>query len=263
MRTCRLFFVALTFTFLSTTLLAQQSEIPANPQAAPTPAATQPERIVEGRPPLYSVKRVLHPITWVYAGIRPVLGIAEKSGGKPPDRLPKSGVKARLISLGPGSGVGVEIKPFYYDVFGSKAKVEVPLAITTKMYESFGFRTSYPLSSTGDKDRISIGFTGEYGSRPSENFFGIGNDTSESNHSQFRSVSRTAAIGLDTHLTDAWTARVEARYRDVGITEPRNFTSTQDVTSLSMPGFTGAEMHSVGAALVYDTRDRKAFAGSG
>jgi len=243
--------------------MAQQSDIPVNPQAEPTKAATQPERIVEGRPPLYSVKRVLHPITWIYAGIRPVLGIAEKAEGTPPARPPDSGVKARLISLGPGSGVGVEIKPFHYDLFGSNAKVEVPLAITTKMYESFGFRTSYPIRSAGDGDRVAVGFTGEYGSRPSENFFGIGNDTIESNHSQFRSVTRTAAIGLDTHLTDAWAARVEARYRDVGITEPRNFTSTQSVTSQSMPGFNGADMRSLGAALVYDSRDRKAFAGSG
>jgi hypothetical protein len=250
-------------------LQAQQSEIPPNPPEAPARSGeTQTERIVEHRPAWYSVKRVLHPITWLYEGVRPVLGLAEKAGANGPggkdDSVPVSGVRLRVISLGPGSGFGPEVRPFHHDVLGSKLKVDIPLTITTNVYESFGFVAGYPIVPEGDMDRVTLDFSGVYGSRPSENFFGIGNDTGESNQSRFRSVSRSAAVGLGTHLTRSLTARVEAGYRNVGITRPRSFTSTQDVASPSLPGLQGgATMRSLAASLGLDTRDRKTFAGAG
>jgi len=249
-------------------LRAQQSEIPPKPpeESATVEAQT---RIVQDRPDWYSVKRILHPISWLYAGIKPALGIAEKAGGNSPGTgntsNPVSGVKVRFVSLGPGSGFGPEVRPFHHDVFGTKFRVDVPLTITTNVYESFGFIAGYPLVAAGDTDRVALDFSGVYGSRPSENFFGIGNETSESSQSRFRSVSRTATVGLGTHLTDSVSARVEAGYRNVGITQPRNFTSTQDVASPSvLPGLQGgAAIRSLAASMALDTRDRKAFAGSG
>jgi hypothetical protein len=254
--------------FVPALLQAQQSEIPARPPDETATVNDGPtERIVEGRPGMYPVKRVIHPISWLYAGIRPFLSIAEKAGTNNPSNtgsVPVSGMKFNLISLGPGSGVGVEIKPFHYDLFHRKVEVEVPLAVTHKLYESFGFSARYPLLSSDSAKRVALEFSGFYGSRPSENFFGIGNETVESNLSRFRSVTRTVAVSLDTRLTKNWTARVEARHRNVGITKPRNFPSTQEVGSKTLPGLqTGATMRSIAASLRYDTRNRTMLPGKG
>jgi hypothetical protein len=267
MRTLQLLVVSLTLAvFVPSVLQAQQSEIPTDPQADSAKAnETPPQRVVEGRPSTYSAKRYLHPFTWLYYTVRPFLDVAEKVGPHDQTDTPRiSGIKMRLTALGPGSGFGPEIKPFHNDVFHSNLTVEVPLVLTTKLYESFGFRAAYPVAATGRTDRLSLDVSGNYGSRPSENFFGIGNDTDVANHTQFRSVTRTAAVGFDTRLTETWTAHVEARYRNIGITEPRNFPSTQAVVSQNLPGLkTGATLRSLGAALVFDTRDRKRFAGEG
>ena len=65
---------------------AQQDEIPpASPEESVVgdPASTSPEtseRIVSGRPALYSVKRALHPVAWFEAGVRPVLKLVESAG---------------------------------------------------------------------------------------------------------------------------------------------------------------------------------------
>jgi hypothetical protein len=259
--------VALAITLTTPVLLrGQQSEIPAKLPEESTQPAEATQRIVDDRPEWYSVKRVAHPITWLYAGIRPLLVLAEKESG-PGARdgtVPVSGVKLRVISLGPGSGFGPEVRPFHNSVFGSRLKVDVPLTITTNVYESYGFVAAYPLASAGNTDEVSVDFSGMYGSRPSENFFGIGNDTSESSQSRFRSVTRSVEIGVGAHLTNAVTARAEAGYRNVGITSPRSFRSTQDVQPTNLPGLQGgAAIRSVAASLGFDTRDRKPFPGTG
>ena len=255
----------LTFTvFVPESLPAQQAEIPAKPSEGGAAAGDgQTERIVESRPKMYPVKRILHPISWVYAGIRPFLTVAEKVGENLPSNSESasvSGIKFRLTSLGPGSGIGAEIKPFHHDFLSNKVEIDVPLAITNKLYQSFGFRANYPLLSGDSVERVGLEFSGVYGSRPLENFFGIGNETAVASQSRFRTVSRSIALALDTRLTETWAARIEGRYRNVGITKPRNFTSTQDVEPQTLPGLlSGATMRSIAASLRYDTRDRRAL----
>jgi outer membrane protein assembly factor BamA len=171
----------------------------------------------------------------------------------------------RLTALGPGSGFGPEIKPFHRNLFNSGIHVEAPLTITTKIYESFGFLARYPMAThKGTDEPWAFDIGANYESRPSENFFGLGNETNETTHTQFRSVNRTIAAGINRKLTRVWTLRAEAGYRNTGITEPRNFASTQSLASANLPGLrTGATMRSVGVVLQYDTRDREQFAGTG
>ena len=268
-RTLFLVAVLLTSTLsVPVSLRAQQSEIPAKPPDETQADDSQAERVVEGRPDMYSFKQLIHPISWLHAGIRPFLRLAERGNtGNPTSDTgpaPVSGMKFDLISLGPGSGVGVEVKPFRRNLFNSDVDVEFPLAVTYKLYQSFGFKSSLPLLSMDSIKRVGLEFSGFYGSRPSENFFGIGNDTPESGLSRFRSVTRSASVALDARLTPNWMAKVEARHRNVGITKPRNFTSTQDVAPNTLPGLDGgATMHSIAASVRYDTRDRTRLPGSG
>src|SRR5262245_37728978 len=74
--------IAVFLVFPAAHLYGQQNEIPpaqAEETGTGAPAvADDSDRIVNGRPNLYSLKRGMHPVTWVEAGIfRPFLGLAE------------------------------------------------------------------------------------------------------------------------------------------------------------------------------------------
>src|SRR5262245_13610335 len=69
----------------------------------------QTERIVDGRPRLYFVKRAIHPVTWLEAGVRPVVRSAEsgwlhKLATKPRNDAKVDGVKLGFGGMGAGSG---------------------------------------------------------------------------------------------------------------------------------------------------------------
>src|SRR5688500_4663234 len=96
-------------------------------QDAPGPDP-EPGRIVESRPPLYSFKRAINPLTWVEAAIRP-LGVSAERGfinkfiaRKPgPDKA--AGVKVKLTGMGSGSGFGPEITPYHENLLGRGIEV--------------------------------------------------------------------------------------------------------------------------------------------
>jgi len=256
--------------FVPGLLHAQQSEIP--PATLDQPVAEgqhEPERIVEGRPRLYSVKRFLHPVSWLEGGVRPllrVIGNAGEGAASPGQKAVRpSGVKFGIRGLGAGSGFGPEVKPFHNNLFNKSIEVELPLVVTYGMYESFGFRGNYPLVSGGVAERIGLEFTTGYTSRPSENFFGAGNDTSLEYQSRYRAVSRNAAVAIDARINNVWTARLQTGYRSVGITRARNYRSAQDVfQSQDIPGLlTGARFISTSASIQRNTKDHPHLASEG
>src|SRR5438132_7189458 len=89
---------------------------PAFSVLAQEPAAeaeeTQPqttERIVDGRPALYSFKRAVHPLTWLEVAVKPVFRSAESGRlntliTRKPDNDKVSGVKFGVDGDGTGSG---------------------------------------------------------------------------------------------------------------------------------------------------------------
>src|SRR6476620_3448424 len=87
------------------------------------PDGSQPDRIVDGRPKLYSFKRAIHPLTWVEVAVKPVLRSAEN--GKlhelmisKPDTDKTRGVKFGIGGDGTGSGIGPLVTLFHRDVLG-------------------------------------------------------------------------------------------------------------------------------------------------
>lgn len=259
-------------------LYAQQDEIP--PAPAEESVATDPataggsERIVEGRPALYSFKRGLHPIAWLEGGIiRPMLNMAEKAGfdrvsAKGEEKAPRvSGVKFGIKGLGSGSGFGPEIKPFHRNLFNTGIEVEAPLLLTYRFYQSGQVKVNFPLLSTGALARLGLELHGRYVSRASDNFFGVGNDSSLSNEARFRSVTRGAGAALVARMEGPWSARLEVDYRSVGITRPRRSPSALDVFErVSIPGLTTERKVTLGSAtgvLQRDTRDNPHLTDSG
>ena len=258
-------------------LYPQQSEIPPVALEEPsTDGATQPERtaaeserIVEGRPRLYSLKRFLHPVSWLESGMRPLLRVIGNTGvgnTSPTEKTePDSGVKFGLDGLGAGSGFGPEVKPFHDNLFNKGIEVELPLVVTYKGYQSFSFRGNYPLVAEGAVQRIGLEFTTGYTSRAADKYFGTGNDAPRTAESRFRTVSREAAVAIDARINETWNARLETGYRSVGVTRPRNFRSAQDLfQGQDVPGLaSGGRFISTSASIERNTKDHQRFPSRG
>jgi hypothetical protein len=259
---------------------AQQGEIPPLPPepagVEAVPAESAPEegegRIVEERPSLYSVKRALHPFAWIEAGLRPLARLGDKFGpsaigARDPDSTPREfGVKLWIQGLGSSSGFGPQVKPYHKNLLNRGIELEVPLTVTYKLYHSGRFRVNFPLVSGGGVDRLGFVVTGGYASRPSDRFFGIGNDTPDL-EARFRSVTRDTGAGLEARLNGVWSARVETAYKSIGITEPRKSASALEVyQDAAIPGLshdTGATMLSTTATVTRDTRTHPHLPDSG
>ena len=237
--------------------------------------SAESDRIVDGKPSLYAVERALHPVSWLEGAVRPLLRAVGKAGFEnfgADNRSPRiSGVKFGLQSLGSSSGFGAEIRPFHKNLLNKGIELEVPLAVTYKLYESARFRSSFPLIARGDTQRLRLQLTGGYASRPAENFFGISNDSSPENQSQFRSITRSAGVGLNARMSHSWSTGVETVYRSVGVTHPRRWTSAptdaaETFRAFDIPGLTtssNATLISTTAFIQRDSRNGSHFADSG
>jgi outer membrane protein assembly factor BamA len=243
---------------------AQQDEIP--------PVAEDPgggsSRIVTHRPPLYTLKKVAHPVSWLEGGMFPVLRLAERLGGnfakkddenKPPS---VSGIKIGAKGLGGSTGFGPQIKPYHNDLFHTGIRVEVPAVVTYKMYQSAGVHLNIPFVSGQGMD---LDVFGDYLSRPSDFFTGLGNQTEASNGSRFRTVTRSAGAGLNIRFRPTWLLRLETGMRNVGVTDPRKGPDMQLVFRDSdIPGkMTGGSMNVYGASIQRNTLDDPNWAASG
>src|SRR6267143_2937636 len=99
----------------------------------------QGDRIVAGRPPLYTFKRDINPLTWFEWGTEPIFRLADSSWihravTRPPSPEKTSGVKFGIGDVGPGSGFGPEVTFFHKDLFGRGIDAEVPLVYTYHQY---------------------------------------------------------------------------------------------------------------------------------
>src|SRR5678815_2431594 len=153
--------------FPAASLYGQQNEIPPAPAAetgATAPAvADDSDRIVDGRPKLYSLKRGLHPRHRVEAGFfRPILGLGEKIGFEKygtakADHVPRvSGIKFAIRGMGSGSGFGPEIKPFHRNLFDKGIEIEAPMLMTYRFYHSGQLIMNFPLYSGTGIDRVGL-----------------------------------------------------------------------------------------------------------
>ena len=98
----------------------------------PTEATQATEdRIVDGRPPLYTFKRAINPLTWLEWGAKPIFSSAENGFAKRlMERRPAgpdnktAGVRFGLDGIGAGSGFGPSVTFFHKDLFGRGVEVD-------------------------------------------------------------------------------------------------------------------------------------------
>lgn len=261
--------------FIPAVSYAQQDEIPPvdDEQAL---ALFEPSagsgRIVEGRPRLYSFKRIAHPISWIEAAIHPVLRLTEKASDTKVGNAEKkssttSGVKVWIEGLGPSTGFGPEVKPYHRNLFGKGIDAEMPLAVTYRMYQAYRLRLSRsfrPWMVDSLFPMLKVDLNAGYFVRPSDSFYGIGNETPRT-ETRFRTISRSTSLGAESAIHDAWTLRGSIGLRSVGVAGNGDFLSTFDVFSpREVPELTrGTVMVQTAAALKRDTTDRPHLPSSG
>ena len=230
------------------------------------------DRIVEGRPALYSFKRAIHPLTWIEAGTKPILRLGESGWlnrmiSHPPDKTDKSsGVKFGLDGVGAGSGFGPLVTFFKKDLFGKGIDLEVPLLYTYGRYEVYRANITFPLASETLAGRLNFDAGTGYQSRANDAFFGIGNfvrrDVEED---RYRTVTREASLGFSAKFNDRWKSGVHETYRNVGVTDPLGGRSAQDRYSASeIPAlFSGATLLSTVFSLDHNNKDQEQMAAEG
>jgi len=262
---CRL----ILFTIFVTAPLAEVRAQESLPDAEPATTSEPEQRIVEGRPALYSFKRVINPFTWLEAGLRPVARSAESgfihrlaTRKSNPDKT--SGIRFGFGGTGTGSGMGPVVTPFHRDFLGRGIEVEVPLVYTHRAYQSYQVQGRIPLGSENFVQRLRLELGAGYSSRAADDFFGIGNDSRSDDESSFRTVTREASAGFAAELNDDWKAGLRGVYRNVGVTNPTTGDSLQDQAgSVSVPGLFGATMGSAAFSIGRDTQVREDFAFKG
>jgi outer membrane protein assembly factor BamA len=225
-------------------------------------ADSQQERIVEGRPPLYSIKRNAHPLTWLELAFKPGFQLAE--GGfvrgltmRKPDPDKKSGIGFGLGGDGTGSGFGPKVTFYNKDFLHRGIDIEIPLTYTFSRYQLYQFQASIPLAHDPLSQRLTFNLGASYDSRARDDYFGIGNDSDREDERQVRTVTRSLSMGLSEKVSDEWKASVQAVYRRVGVTKPTVGFSAQDhFDPATTPGLFGA---AIGSAVFSLGRDTKAF----
>jgi Omp85 superfamily domain len=240
-------------------------EVPPDPPQA-TADPSQARRIVDGRPPLYFFKRDINPFTWLEAGVEPIFRSAESGRlarlvARPNGPEKTSGIKVGLDGAGANSGFGPLVTLFHKELLGPRIEVEVPLLFTYKRYEEYRFNTFLPLISEGRLKRLTFDVESAYRSRPTDGFFGIGNDSRYEDFTEYRTVHREAGIGLTAQINDIWKSGVHLTYQNVGVTEPFSvhFRSAQDIfRDAGVPGLSsGGTLRSMAFVLDRDTQDSK------
>jgi outer membrane protein assembly factor BamA len=263
------------FTMLAVVLVSEvwaQESLPnqAEPTTEPTTHTDQTERIVDGRPPLYSLKRAAHPLTWLELAFEPAFRLAESGrlqslAGRKPKTDKISGIRFGAGSAGTSSGFGPRVTFFHKDLLHRGISVEVPLLYTYSQYQVYQFKASTPLASQTFVDGLNFDLEAGYISRARDNFFGIGNDTPlPPEERQLRTVTRGTSAGFTAKLSDNWTSGLHFIYRNVGVTKPTTGHSAQGLfTSASTPGLFGATIASAVFSIGHDNEvvDNYAFKG--
>src|SRR5262245_18136572 len=215
MRTLTKLVVAFTFSLVPVAPLCAQDAPPEISQPADT--AQQGERIVDHRPTGYFFKRALHPFTWIDDGVfRPAYGLGTGSVGQKIMEMrgrPPGPIKFGIAGAGPDSGFGPVITP-HHTFFGHLLSVQTPLLYTYKWFSAYEVNLRMPAADT------YFFVNARYRDRPSDKFFGIGNNTPLGDETFFKAVHREADAGFSAAINKNTRATIGLAFDKVGISNP-------------------------------------------
>jgi outer membrane protein assembly factor BamA len=259
--------------FLGLPVCAQEAGPPqesqaANPGSVPEPDQAERrvvERPIRGRGSSGFMAALKSPFRLVDKGIDKGLGKVENA--HLPERaedlqvwLNKKGYQPLFGGLGMGSGFAVGVNVFRENLLGTGVRLDIPVQFSTHRYIGLGGYLTFPLLPA-DRLFLKTGF--EYQDRPQEDFFGLGNDSLETNRSSYELEKKSVIVTLGSRLSKNLTLGFPVRFQNtnVGRGSDNRHPDLQDRFSVSgIPGAaSGAEMFSVGSYLEWDYRNNPAY----
>jgi outer membrane protein assembly factor BamA len=258
---------------LALPVYAQESGPPQEPQAANADGATQPgqtdrrviDRPIRGSGSLAIVKVLKSPFHVLDKGIDK--GLAKVEKGHLLERaedlqvwLHKKGYQPLFGGLGMGAGFSLGVDVFRENLLGTGVRLDIPMQISTHRYVGLGGFLKFSFLPA-DKLFLKTGF--EYQDRPQEDFFGLGNDSSEANRSNYELEKKSVEVTLGSRLRKNLILGFPVRFQNtnVGRGSDNRHPDLQDrFTVGGIPGAeSGAELFSVGGFLEWDYRNNPAY----
>jgi hypothetical protein len=203
-------------------------------------------------------KTAFHPFTWMGAAVKPLVRFATKFGTTEWDWWGLGSVlDIGVDGLGSGSGLGPRVDLIY--AAPGDIELTVGSTFTYRRYESYRAGAAFPLFSWSDNSSVGFDLYGEYLSRASERFYGIGNGTEVDDLTRFRELNRRVGSALTVTLGPSLKGLLAVEQRDVDILEPLQggVIDTRNLfTEDELPGLdTGARIRSIGVTVEHDTKD--------
>lgn len=217
------------------------------------------ERIVAEPEGVHIDKTVFHPFTWVGSAVRPIARFATRFGSSEWDWWGLgSALDVGADGLGSGSGLGPRIDLIY--ATPAEIELSVGTTFTYRRYESYRAGAAFPLYALPDDAVVRLDLYGEYLSRASERFYGIGNRTESGALSRFRELNRRVGASLTVPIGSSLEGLLAVEQRDVeilpplqgGVIDTRRMFGPAELGGLD----TGARMRSFGVTVEHDTKDQ-------
>jgi outer membrane protein assembly factor BamA len=157
------------------------------------------------------------------------------------------------VSLGGRSGLGGELKFFNKRFLKKGNKLSLQASYTTNRHQNHYIRYQIP-EMIGP---FFLDARGGYQVTANEDFFGIGNDSSRDDRTNFRHEELGGCLTVGAALTRWFRMRLHADYTDHVIEDGEGISdSTLDrFNSETVPGLEGAALLCLGGSIAFDTRD--------
>jgi len=221
-------------------------------------------RIADSRPPLYTIKRAAHPLSWLEMGLHPLIQTASTGKlipfGSGEAKKP-SFMKLDIDRMGPNSGYGPIIS-LRHEFADPNVKLEALAQYTYRRYSRYQLTAALPLLRTAPaqpESRISLEATAAYRSRPSDEFFGIGNDTSIDSRVFYHARVKEAGVALVTDLGADTKASLGVVKRNIDVDQNTDAISVEHAAQnpALAAALTSADLHAFVFGVTRDTKDNK------
>jgi outer membrane protein assembly factor BamA len=214
---------------------------------------------------LYTIKRAIHPLSWLEMGLHPALQtiasgklipFGSDGGGDKP-----SFMKIDIDRTGPNSGYGPKFI-LRHDFTDPNVKLEGLAQYTYRRYGRYQLTASLPLMQTAPaqpESRVSLQAIAAYRSRPSDEFFGIGNDTSFDSRIFYHATVKEGGVALVTDLGFDTKASLGFVKRNIDVDANTDAISLEHAVQnpAIAAALTGANLHAFVFTLSRNTKDNQ------
>lgn len=160
-------------------------------------------------------------------------------------------IAVNLGGLGPGSGIGGGITVSRDNLFKSPLDASISAGLSTSLYQDY--RVSL---STSSENGLFFDTEAEYAVKHRQVFYGLGPKTHESDTTFWGSEETFLDLELGALLGNSVKITGCANYQNRRVCAARNALPLIEEVYSELPGLDGAELASVAASVMHDSRDK-------